>query len=508
MIISLFFLLSSFCYPQSPIQRFAVIGDFGTNNKCNTNELAVANLVNSWDPAFVITTGDNIYFGVNNNSQNSCTHEHVNTFDSSITKYYGKFYSRNSLLNRFFPSIGDHDIAGEIDTDPRQGFYLANYKEFFALPGNERYYTFQKGNVRFICLNSDFGGKSTWTGGGVYPDTTVWEPDGIDSNSVQAQWCKSILDTSTARWNVVYLHKPIYYSFIREYMDRYEKVRWPFKSWGADIVLSGDLHWYERVSRDGMTYIANGLGGGKFDPLFEDTIKNFTYAEGSKILYNDTLGAQLVEEYEDSLVFSFINVNNELVDRYVLLQPMTIRVKSFLEGHTLGLTGRMAPDTVSIVLRRSYQPFSAVDSARSLTDSLGNALYTFRNSPLKGYFYIVVTHRNSLETWSKWPVQIEDGFVYDFTTDSLKAYGNNLVRKGSKWCIFSGDVIQDGVIDGSDYIIVANEAASYGNGYAISDLNGDRLVDATDMSIVSNNVFRYVISLRPAFNSPIITTDP
>ncbi|MBK6877993.1 MAG: hypothetical protein IPG99_16485 [Ignavibacteria bacterium] len=35
---------------NAQIQKFAVIGDYGTNNKCNTNELAVANLVNGWDP--------------------------------------------------------------------------------------------------------------------------------------------------------------------------------------------------------------------------------------------------------------------------------------------------------------------------------------------------------------------------------------------------------------------------------------------------------------------------
>ncbi|MGB3018147.1 MAG: hypothetical protein WBC65_10095, partial [Ignavibacteria bacterium] len=151
---------------NAQIQKFAVIGDYGTNNKCNTNELAVANLVNGWDPAFIITVGDNIYFGRNNISQNSCTPQHVNDYDSVVKKYYGDYYTKNINTNRFFPCIGDHDIAGEIDIDPRPGFYLAYYKEYFSLPNNERYYTFLMGNIRFICLNNDFGGISTWTGGG------------------------------------------------------------------------------------------------------------------------------------------------------------------------------------------------------------------------------------------------------------------------------------------------------------------------------------------------------
>jgi len=37
---------------------FAAFGDYGS---AGTNELAVANLVDSWNPDFIITTGDNSY---------------------------------------------------------------------------------------------------------------------------------------------------------------------------------------------------------------------------------------------------------------------------------------------------------------------------------------------------------------------------------------------------------------------------------------------------------------
>ena len=38
--------------------KFAAIGDYGL---AGPNELAVANLVKSWNPDFIITTGDNNY---------------------------------------------------------------------------------------------------------------------------------------------------------------------------------------------------------------------------------------------------------------------------------------------------------------------------------------------------------------------------------------------------------------------------------------------------------------
>lgn len=455
-------------------------------------------MVNGWNPAFIITVGDNIYFGKNNTSQNSCTPQHVNDFDSTIKKYYGNYFTTNVTTNRFFPCIGDHDLAGELDLDPRPGYYLATYKEYFSLPNNERYYTFLKGNIRFICINTDFGGKSTWTGGGVYSDTTVWEPDGIDSSSVQGQWVKSILDTSTAKWHVIYQHKPVYFSYVSTLLNIYKRVRWPFKRWGADVVLSGDFHWYERVRKGNMTYITNGLGGGKFDPLFDDTLTNFVRIPESKILYNNQYGAQLVEEHKDSLVFKFININNQVIDRYVLLQPKTIRIRTLLEGCYKTSTGKMTPDTMRVYLRRSNSPYTIIDSAKALTDSLGYGLYIFSKAKYDSLYYFSVSHRNTIETWSKYPMNFDDDLQYDFTTDSAKAFGNNLVKKVNKWCFFSGDVIKDGVIDGTDLSQATNDAVNYLTGYVRSDMNGDRLVDASDLMIISNNVFKYVATMKPS----------
>ena len=86
---------------------------------------------------------------------------------------------------------------------------------------------------------------------------------------------------------------------------------------------------------------------------------------------------------------------------------------------------------------------------------------------------------------------------YDFTTAANKAYGDNLVLKGSKYCIFSGDVTQDGVIDGSDLGMIDNDAFNFVSGYVIADLNGDNFVDATDLAINDNNAFQFVIVKRP-----------
>ncbi|MBK8382802.1 MAG: hypothetical protein IPL16_13130 [Ignavibacteria bacterium] len=58
---------------------------------------------------------------------------------------------------------------------------------------------------------------------------------------------------------------------------------------------------------------------------------------------------------------------------------------------------------------------------------------------------------------------------------------------GSKFCIYSGDINQDGVIDASDLSVADNDASTGESGYVITDVTGDDFVDAQDLSIVDNN---------------------
>ena len=62
----------------------------------------------------------------------------------------------------------------------------------------------------------------------------------------------------------------------------------------------------------------------------------------------------------------------------------------------------------------------------------------------------------------------------------------------AKWCIYSGDVNQDGLIDLSDMIAVDNDNLNYVTGYTITDVNGDGLVDLSDLIIVDNNNINYI----------------
>ncbi len=55
----------------------------------------------------------------------------------------------------------------------------------------------------------------------------------------------------------------------------------------------------------------------------------------------------------------------------------------------------------------------------------------------------------------------------------------------------------NGVVDGIDLGIVDNDSYNFEKGYIQSDLNGDNLTDAADLSIADNNTIIFVSVARP-----------
>jgi hypothetical protein len=256
--------------------RFAVIGDYG---EAGQPEQDVANLVKSWNPDFIITTGDNNY-----------PDGTAQTIDKNIGQYYHEFihpytgaYGPGATTNRFFPSLGNHDWH-TTNAQP--------YVDYFTLPGNERYYDFVWGPVHFFAVDSE----------GV-------EPDGNTSMSIQATWLQNRLAVSSAPWQLVYMHHPPYSSSSAH--GSTPELQWPYAAWGADVVLAGHDHTYERILQDGILYFVNGLGG--------NNIYAFgTPLPGSQVRYNDDYGAMLVEASESQIVFQFIARTGAVIDTYTL----------------------------------------------------------------------------------------------------------------------------------------------------------------------------------------------
>ena len=151
-------------------------------------------------------------------------------------------------------------------------------------------------------------------------------------------------------------------------------------------------------------------------------------------------------------------------------------------------------EPVKIYLRSTVSPYNKIDSATGdLDDFSYSGLFTFPNAPT-GTYFIEVSTVNCLETWSANGVSMTANSSitnYDFTTANTQAFGSNMALVANKWCLISGDVNQDDIVDGGDLSIVENEQGLGGDIstpiYA-SDVNGDGYVDASDIAWIENNL--------------------
>lgn len=306
----------------NPSARIAAIGDYGGG--FNSSELEVSQLVDRLDPDFIVTMGDNVYsaeiedpWSVIDRKIGQYYHEYMFPYDGS----YGQ--GSPTGTNRFFPALGNHDwgdpgtalLTCPDFSEPCFGAWL----DFFHLPGNERYYVVE-GDVIDVFVIDDY----------------YLEPDGHTPDSDQAMWLKNELASSDASWKIVVSHYPPYLNG----SGGQHTVRWPFREWGADALLSGHVHSYERQQKDGMTYIINGVGGINLQNSPAPT-------PWTRTQYNAQFGAVLIEASEDQLTMELINIDNQLVDwtvEYRVKQGETLEALAERYGVSVSAIRELNPD--------------------------------------------------------------------------------------------------------------------------------------------------------------------
>ena len=256
---------------QTSSIKFAVLADVGNT----AGSAAVADLTRSQGAQFIVMPGDLCYD------------------TQPIAAQLDANYAAEKAAGKLHPALGNHEY-----TDPCGGVKASGYLNYFSLPNNERYYDFVRGPVHFFSINS-------------YND-----PDGVKPNSKQGRWLKRALAASKAPWKIVFFHHPAYSS---GYHRSSTYMRWPFEQWGADAVLNGHDHDYERVlldeDRDGvkLPYFVSGLGGKSRRP-FGAAIA------GSVVRYAAADGALFVTASTTAMNFEFRNTAGTVIDRYAVTQ--------------------------------------------------------------------------------------------------------------------------------------------------------------------------------------------
>jgi predicted phosphodiesterase len=233
--------------------RFAVIGDTGTGGRSQYQvgeRLTASHAVFPFD--FVLMLGDNIYGG-----------ERPQDF---VKKFELPYKALLDLKIPFYASLGNHD-------DPNQRFYKP-----FNMNG-ERFYTFEKGGVRFFALDSNY------------------------MDQAQQDWLAKELSTSNNEWKIAYFHHPLYSSGERHgsEVDLRTVLEPLFLQHRVSVVFSGHEHFYERLKpQKGITYITQGGGAklreGNIRPNSAmtakgfDTDRSYTLVEiADKTMYFQTL---------------------------------------------------------------------------------------------------------------------------------------------------------------------------------------------------------------------------
>ena len=121
-----------------------------------------------------------------------------------------------------------------------------------------------------------------------------------------------------------------------------------------------------------------------------------------------------------------------------------------------------------------------------MLDSVTFSANAYFNYAPSGAYYITVKYRNALELWSKSGGEIYTAgtsMSYNFTSSQSQSYGNCSVLKNGMYCIVSGDLNQDGFVNGNDFTIFSQQFGQ--SGYLRADLNGDNNVNGNDFTSFS-----------------------
>ena len=236
---------------------FAALGDYGV---AGSSLEGISGMIRGWNPDFIISTGDNTYGVLDSNADSDpVSSGKQNAWEFNIGNYFGafikartddKFPLQRSSLQRFFPSVGNHDSA----PDASNGGTIEDYLDYFhedpggtgRLPQDRgavhnpavSYYVVQRGPLDLFMLDADV-------------------PNRPDLIADQKLWLTTQVANSTARWKIGVFHQPPLTSGFRAAAAW---MAWPELK-VLDAILCGHDHFYERLDYFGVPLFITGAGG-------------------------------------------------------------------------------------------------------------------------------------------------------------------------------------------------------------------------------------------------------
>jgi len=231
---------------------FAVVGD--TQNRDNPAHRSIVERILVEKPDLVFNTGDLVSDGRN-------------------MQDWERFFEVNADLMR---SIPYYAVLGNHERDSRI------YFDSFALPGNERYYSFDRGAAHFVALDSP----------GPYPpednqpftdaDKARFAAEREAYSQRQMEWLKADLAAHRqAKYVFVFFHYPPYSvlaSRVAGAQQVRERLGSVFQDYQVSAVFNGHDHNYHRAAAGGVQFVVAGVSGGSPRPTDAPQPESVKYA--------------------------------------------------------------------------------------------------------------------------------------------------------------------------------------------------------------------------------------
>ncbi|MGE5355407.1 MAG: hypothetical protein ACM3PT_04145 [Deltaproteobacteria bacterium] len=290
--------------------------------------------------------------------------------------------------------------------------------------------------------------------------------------------------TSAIKAKVIDAVHPDKPSFVTSYLSRY----WKVESSNISSPFNADYT---------GTYLPADVNGTQADIVGATYVSpNWSYTNAS------TNGSSTVSGSSGSFVPDFSGLN-----KFAKLD-LTAFIEGYMDGTSMrpvllnsGLSYPATDcDNLTVALHDATSPFSQAHSYTGILKTNGTMSCVFPGTAVANSYYIVIKHRNALQTWSTSPVSMSVYNNYNFSTASSQAYGDNMVQVNGLWCMYSGDIdaaVGDGNIDLIDYPVWETDNNNYESGYRQADLNGDGNVDLIDYPIWEANNNNYIFVIKP-----------
>lgn len=222
-----------------------------------------------------------------------------------------EFFDGLGFIARMRPAVpvpGNHDASKEILRADGSRSIDPLYLTHFALPMNgpvdedlkETAYYMDYQGVRFIAFNSN-----------------------SFSDPAQLEWLTSALESSSANWNIVFHHHPLFSTGNeRDEQELRETLMPIYQQWGVDLVLQGHDHRYGRTNKilDGKT-VTNDAEA----PMYVVSVSgpkmyrhNEKFAPLMEVEKGETQSYQIISVTPDELRYEAWSLNDTRFDAFVL----------------------------------------------------------------------------------------------------------------------------------------------------------------------------------------------